>query len=462
MTTVGQTPAQTGLVTPRRLVGAATLIGLLLATVALVSRTSGPVQRSTVVGASTPTQADASAIDSPSQVSASDPVSRIGELEQTVKTSPTDGKSWQSLAGAYLRRAFETADPSYYLLTTNALDRTESILGKTVEVHVLRANLMLALHDFTGARTEADAALAIQPTSFDATVALTDAMIETGDYMSARELIDTLVDVRPGVASLSRLSYYRQLTGDILGAEAAMRAAISAAPAESIDRAVALAYLGEIQLERGVVDPADRSFTEALRLNPASPVAAIGKAHVQAARLDWASAITTLDDLVEQTPAPGAFGLRADIARATGDAAGARAADQLVDASMALLKSNGATVDADLAMLLADRGPSSAPDALKAAAQAYADRQTIFTNDAMAWALAQSGRTGEAVPYAEAALMTNPQVASIHWHAAVIFDAQGDRKRAARELTAAMRNPAFSPSQAAAVRAMAQRYGLKS
>ncbi len=399
----------------------------------------------------------------PSAVSAtaSDPrIVKLAELQAAVKASPTDGVAWQTLASAYLRMAFETADPSYYSLARSALDRSEAILGQTVDQRVLRANLLLALHDFPSAKAEATAALAADSSKFDAQIALTDATIETGDYESARDLVQAIVDMRPGVASFSRLSYYRQLTGDIVGAEAAMRSAVSAAPVASVDRGVALAYLGEIQLERGALAPAERSFDEALRLNPASSVAAIGKAQVQAARQDWESATQTLDELTERTPTPGAFGLRADIARATGDAAGAIAADQLVDASISLLRSNGAVVDADLAMLLADRGPASATAALAAATQAYNDRKTMFTNDAMAWALVQAGRHAEALPYTEAALATNPQVAMIHWHAAVVYDAVANTDRAKAELMAAMANTAFSPSQTKAMQAMAQRFGI--
>ena len=358
-----------------------------------------------------------------------------------MKAQPGDGQSWSDLSNAYLRYAFRSADPSYYSLARDAIERASTLLDNSVKVRITRTHLLLALHQFPAAEREATSALQIDPANFDAQVALTDALIETGQYDSARDIVDKLVDQRPGVASLSRLSYLRQLTGDLAGSLAAMRSAVSAAPADSIDKAVALAYLGEVQLEQGSVTAAKRSFTQALELYPGSLVATIGLARIQAVQGDQRGAQALLEQFTALVPAPGAFGLQAEIARSLGDTTAAAQADELVDASVELLRANGSNVDADLALLLADRGPGSAGDAVVAARQAYADRKTIFTNDALAWALVQNGKPADAVPFIEAALATDPQVASINRHAAVIFEAVGDTQRADAAARKAERNP---------------------
>jgi tetratricopeptide (TPR) repeat protein len=385
---------------------------------------------------------------------------RLTMLETSVRATPTDGPAWKDLASAYVRRAYETADPSYYPLAANALKQAGMLLKNAPAVRILRANFFLALHNFAGARDEAAAVLALQPNSFEAHLALADATIELGGYDAASEIVDRLVDQRPGVASLSRLSYIRQLHGDLLGAETAMRAAVSSAPEGSLDRAVTLAYLGEVLLERGRGDAAARAFTDALAIHPASSVAAIGLARIESAKGDFRAASVTLANLVDRVPLPAALGLQAELARARHDKPAELAANQLVDASIDLFKVNGAIVDAESAILLADRGPASAADALAAADRAYAARQTIFTDDARAWALFQSHRAHDAVPFINAALATNPAVASVHWHAAAIFDAVGDRTMARRQLTLAVRNPWFSPAQRPAVVALSTRLGV--
>ncbi len=385
---------------------------------------------------------------------------RIVRLEAATKTDPNAGDQWRQLGAAYVRRAFETADPAFYPLAESALSQAEKRLGATPDLLGTKAALALARHRFSDARKLATEVLRQRPGALDGRIALFDAEVELGNYARAFEQIESLVDERPNVATLSRLSYRRQLSGDLLGAEIAMRQAASAAPDGSIDRAIALAYLGDVLLESGHVTAAGRTYEQALRLEPTNGTAMLGSARIAMARDDARQAAAILDQLVERIPLPGALGLRADLARASGDRKTATATDQLVDASVALFEANGAVVDAELAILLADRGSDSAPAALRAAQRAYAERRTIFTNDAMAWSLFVSGRAVEAVPYARAAVATQPGVSSVRWHAAEVLAATGDLAGARRELTAALRNPWSSPLQTKAVRALAGRLGV--
>lgn len=372
---------------------------------------------------------------------------RLDGLRRKTEEAPKSGAAWKDLGSAYVRRAYETADPSYYPAAADSFKRATALLPKSAELLSAEAGLALARHEFAIAASLSKDALALQPNSFDAKVSLVDATIELGRYDEAAELVDGLVDQRPGVASLSRLSYLRQLNGDIVGAEAAMRSAVSAAPAGSVDRSVALAYLGDILLERGKGSAARKAFEEARRIHPLSATAAMGIARVEAGDQRWGQSITVLDSLTERVPLPGALGQRADVARAAHDAKGELAANQLVDASIALFRSNGAVVDSELAVLLADRGPGASASAVAAAKKAYASRQTIFTNDAMAWSLFQAGKVAEAVPFARRAVATKPAVASVRWHAAAVLAAAGLDDDARSELHAASANQWFSASQ---------------
>lgn len=372
---------------------------------------------------------------------------KLAALRNKTKEAPESGASWKDLGSAYVRRAYETADPSYYPAAADAFERAASLLPKSPELFSAQAGLALARHDFTTAAALSRKALALQPTNFDAQVALIDATIELGAYGEAAALIEALVEQRPGVASLSRLSYLRQLNGDLIGAETAMRSAISAAPPGSVDRSVASAYLGDILLERGRGSAARKAFEEALRIHPTSATAAMGIARIEAGEQRWNASIAVLDSLTERVPLPGALGQRADVARAARDPKGELAANQLVDASIALFRSNGAIVDSELAVLLADRGPVASSLAVAAAKKAYAARQTIFTNDAMAWALLQAGRVAEAVPFAQRAVALKPAVASVRWHAAAVFAGAGLDDAARTELAAASANRWFSAAQ---------------
>ncbi len=369
------------------------------------------------------------------------------KTQHGANSTPTDGKGWRDLGRSYTRRAHETADPSYYPLARNAFAQATKLLPASAGLFADEANLALALHDFGRAHRLATQALTLEPTNFAARIALFDATVELGRYEEAATQVIVLTDQHPGVASLSRLSYIRQLNGDIVGAEIAMRSAVASAPEGSFDRAVTLAYLGEVLLEGGQRDAAVRAFVGAQKITPNLPLAVLGLAHVRAGDGDYTAATTSLQALTDRVPLPAAFGLQADMARAQRSADKQRDANELVDASIALFRSNGAVVDAELAIILADRGPASADDALVAARRAYAERQTIFTADAMAWALFQNGATEEAATYARRAIATTPAVASVRWHAAKILAAVGDTEPAHKELAAASINRWFSPSQ---------------
>jgi tetratricopeptide (TPR) repeat protein len=389
-----------------------------------------------------------------------DTSARIASLESAVRATPSDGRQWLALGSAYVRRAFETADPAFYPQAESSLSRAQESLGATPDVLGAQANLALARHRFVDAKRLAKSIVASRPGSIEGRLALFDAIIELGRYDEAATLIDSLVEQRPTVATLSRLSYSRQLRGDLRGAELAMREAVSAAAPASFDRAVAQAYLGDVLLESGRLDAASRAYDTARQIEPTLSTAALGQARVYAARGDRDAANNVIDRLVDRLPLPGALGLRADLSRAAGDRAHASSADQLVDASVALFRANGAVVDAELAVLLADRGGAHAADAVRAAQSAFAERQTIFTDDAMAWSLFAAGRAKEAEPYARRAVASAPAVASVRWHAAAVLAAASDVTAARVELQAALRNPWFSPSQRPAMEALAKKLNV--
>ena len=96
---------------------------------------------------------------------------QVAAAEQKTRDTPTNGTVWKDLGLAYIRRAYETADPAFYPLASNALDRAGALLKNSADLLAARASLALARHQFSIARTLANSALALQPNSFAASVA---------------------------------------------------------------------------------------------------------------------------------------------------------------------------------------------------------------------------------------------------------------------------------------------------
>ena len=361
----------------------------------------------------------------------------LASLQAATVSQPESAKAWLAYGVAALRTAISTSDPSYYAVARAALDRAGQIAPDAADTLAARAILSLSLHDFAAALPLAEQAAATNPYSTTALGALVDARVENGDYQGAEHAARQLLDAGPGVAAYSRVSYLRQLSGDIEGARTAMQQAVASASPGS-DRAVVETYLGDISLESGMLDEAASDYEHALVDQPKSVAAALGKARVMIARGTLVEAASLLDGVVARSPQPAAALLRGELAVLQGDQAAADSAFALVDANEQILRSQGVVTDLESALYQADHGRPT--DALASARAAYDARHTVFTADAVAWALARSNRATEAVPYAEEAVAGGLLSPAVRIHVAFVFDAIGDTTRARAELETAVRS----------------------
>jgi tetratricopeptide (TPR) repeat protein len=371
----------------------------------------------------------------------------VAALEARVQANPNDVAGWQQLGAAYVHRAVATGDPSGYSLAGRALDRADALSPGDPATTVARGTLLLSLHQFADALSAGQAALAARPDDRDALAVVVDASVELGRYDDAAATLQRLVDIRPSLAALSRVSYLRELHGDVTGAVIAMQQAV-AAGGSAFDTATVTAFLGDLYWNSGRVDDAAGQYERAATLAPGLAGAEIGLARVEAARGDRDDAVERLQQLVDRYPTPAATTLLGDL---TGD-------HGLVRTTYTLQESAGGVVDLEAALFEADHGDPAV--ALRRAQAAYDARQTIYTADALAWALHRTGRDAEALPHVDEALRMGTADALLHYHAAEIAAATGDTARARAEVTTALAtNPNFSFVLAPAARELAARFG---
>ena len=93
---------------------------------------------------------------------------------------------------------------------------------------------------------------------------LVDALIELGRYDQAGRALQRWVDIKPTLASYARVSYWRELHGDLGGAVDAIRAAISAGGDVAENGAYVQTLLGNLELQRGQFASAERAYRAAL------------------------------------------------------------------------------------------------------------------------------------------------------------------------------------------------------
>jgi tetratricopeptide (TPR) repeat protein len=386
---------------------------------------------------------------------------KLSALEQKAQSNPTEPRLWQDLGAAYVQRLVQTSDATYVGLATRSLDQAEALRPNDVTTAVIRGVLELNLHQFAQARTLGEAAAVRSPQNADLLGVLVDANVETGRYDEAGARLQQMLDRRPGLAALTRVSYLRELNGDVEGALSALRQATSAGTgASAYDLATVSALRGDLLFNHGRVDEAADAYTDALSRSPGHLLATLGQARVLTARGDRDGAIALLQARNNALPSPTGAALLGDIATLDGRADVATNAYALVRAMDALQVSAGANVDLESALFEADHGGAPAK-VLDLATKAYAARPSIHGADALAWARYRTGDIAGARTAIDEARRLGTVDASLLFHAAAIHAAAGDTASARTELTQALAaNPWFALANRTEVAALATRLGV--
>jgi len=382
----------------------------------------------------------------------------VASLQARVDRLPDDWTAWASLGLAHVERARVTGDPSSYPRAELALDRSLEIRPDDNALALTgRAALASARHDFTAAVASAEQATEVNAFGPVAYGVLTDGLVELGRYDEAGVALQRMADLSPDASALTRISYLRELNGDVAGARTALEQARDQSFGGSA-ASFASFYLGELAFSQGDLDAAEQAYDRAVRDDPSSVVPRAGLAKIAAARGDLADAEALYRDVVDALPLPQYAAELGDLLTSAGRTE--EAADQyvLVEAATRLIEANGGNADLEAALFAADHDDPAT--ALRLAQAEHEVRQSIFTDDALGWALHVNGRSAEALPLAERALRLGTKSAALHFHLGMIEAALGLEDRARASLRSALEiNPHFSLLQAPVAQAELARLG---
>jgi tetratricopeptide (TPR) repeat protein len=359
------------------------------------------------------------------------------------------------LGQAYLQKARETGDPSYYpkaeTLFTQALDSD----GANADAMVGLGTLALARHQFAAALDWGEKARAKNPYHAPTFGVIGDAQVELGRYEDAIQTFQTMVDLRPDLGSYARVSYIRELMGNREGALAAMQLAATAGSGYPENVAWVQVQLGNLRFDGGFLDDAEHAYDAALVAMPGYAPAIAGQAKVAAARGELERAAALYDRAVKTIPLPDFLVAYGDVLTAAGKPAEAATQYAMVDAIQQIYAANGVDTDLELALYAADHGrPEDLPQAVERARAAVAARPSITAWDVLAWTLYRSGDLDEAADASAKALRLGTKSALMHFHAGMIAAARGERAAAISHLQTALElNPYFSVRYAPQARA---------
>jgi tetratricopeptide (TPR) repeat protein len=185
-------------------------------------------------------------------------------------------------------------------------------------------------------------------------------LTQLGDDAGASVALQRMLDLRPGVASFTRAAYHFELHGRLDEARGALERALESASSPD-----------EVAFCRLHLDELDGRTDES---------------------------VETTRELVSKVPSPEHLVRYGEALDRAGKPAEARVR---YDLALRQLRALGGD-DLTAALISADHGDPA--EALRFAEKEWAKRQSVFTADAMAWALHVNKRSAEALPYSDKAV----------------------------------------------------------
>jgi len=368
----------------------------------------------------------------------------IPQLQQEVRANPTDVAGLGFLGLAYQQRARETGDPTYYTKSDGVLRRALRYSPDDLVATTGLGALALSRHRFRDALALGRRAVALSPSTARGYGVVGDALVELGRYREAFAAFDRMASLKPSLSSYARVSYARELLGDVRGAAAAMRLAIDAAAGQPEALAWSQTQLGKLFWSQGRARAAEREYRTALAARPGYVYAFDGLALVEAARGRYRDAIAYERRATDTIPLPQFVASLGDLQRLAGNGSAAQRQYALIGAIQRLLRANGVRTDLETALFDVDHAVRLRR-ALSLARAAQAERPSIDGDDVLAWALARNGRCSEALHYSKRALRLGTRDAVKFFHRGMVERCLGNGVAAKTWFRRALSvNPNFS------------------
>jgi tetratricopeptide (TPR) repeat protein len=377
----------------------------------------------------------------------------IRAAQELIRRMPQQPEHWTRAGHAWVRKAHLSADPGFYTNVTGCVEGALRGDPRNLAARNLRGLVFLNNHRFAEAQREAEGLLQEEPQDLIALGTLSDALLELGKYDEAAEATQRLMDLRPGMASYSRASYFRWLHGDRQNAKQFLQHALSAGKDRRNPEPAAWAFVqaGMLLWHEADYEGADAVFAEALKWVPDYPVALVGRGRVALSQSDPARASEYLEKAYRLHPLPETAWLLGDARAALGDEPGSRAAYEHVI-------QDGRKNDPFILALFYATKNQAPEEALRLIERERITRGGIYLDDTYAWVLYRLGKITEARKMSDAALRLGTPDAQLLYHAGAIRMAAGDSNGHKLIEQALALNPHFDWTGTAEARTAVKKY----
>ena len=365
---------------------------------------------------------------------------------------PADAQSWILTGDALAQEFRDTADQQLADHAKSAYQHALSLKPEAVAALTGMAWATGSSHEFSDSLEWAHKALKIDAACPDAWGIAGDAYLELGQYDSALESYQKMMDARPDLSSWSRGAYLLWITGDKSKAMWLMERAIRAGAPFAENTAWCRARLAMMLFHDGALQPANQVLVPALSNGSSNTAVLLAAGAIAAGQGNPDAAIEYYQRILTLRPNQDALAAIGDLHAAKGDLNKAEEYYRQVEELHAKHKEDGTHSHMAMARFFADHDRNTV-EAVRLAEQAKLT-ENVLELDVLAWAYFKSGDLAKAVPAMKRALRMNTPDASMRYHAGMIAAAAGDKVSARRHLQAALSfNPVFCPLQAPRARA---------
>jgi tetratricopeptide (TPR) repeat protein len=356
----------------------------------------------------------------------------------------TDSQNYSKLGLAYLQKAREVGDPSYYSKAEGVLNKAIELDPQNVEAMGGLGSLALSRHQFEQGLEWGQKAQQLRPSTAYYYGVMGDALVELGRYDDAAQVVQQMIDIRPDISSYSRVSYLRELKGQSEGAIEAMQKAVVASGPTLENKAWVTYQLGMLYFNRNDLEKAESNFRQTLQMLPDYVYGQAGLARIIAAKGDLAGAINLMLPVTKRMPLSELLIELGDLYTLNGQKDEANRQYELVRGISRIYKENGVDTDLEMALFDADHD-NNLPEALSQAKKTFSQRPSIKAADVLGWTLYKTGDYQGAMEASKQALRLGTQDGLMLYHAGAIAAKLGQKDEARIYLQKSLSlNPNFS------------------
>jgi tetratricopeptide (TPR) repeat protein len=212
---------------------------------------------------------------------------KFNKLSFEADNAATKSESLIKLAEIYIYEARVTGEhPYYYNAALVTLDETLKDTAKlTQDQHFTalfyKSTVQLSQHKFNDALATGNKALALNNVNSGIYGVLVDANVEIGNYDAAVKNCDKMISIRPDLRSYSRISYLREIYGDMKGSISSMEQAIEAGAPYSEYKCWTIVTMGKMLENHNQLDSAMAYYQFATQERENYPFGVAGMASVE-------------------------------------------------------------------------------------------------------------------------------------------------------------------------------------